>query len=82
MSYSRLLEQALTVFRQRKIYKEELSRTTYKTGQLLSLQGKEVEATASFESAFKLYREMIPTNDPDAVPVEVDFDKLVPFWSR
>ena len=43
-----------------------------------------MEATASFESALKLYREIIPANDPGDVvpPVEADFDKLVPFWSR
>lgn len=76
-----MLEQALSVYNNDSLYRNEIARTTYKLGCVLQDSGEILRRQGKIDKAERLRRQIMP----DATNEDVDedaFDKLVMFWSR
>lgn len=76
-----MLEQALGIYNNDTLYKNEIARTKYKLGCVLQDSGEILRGQNLICEAEKRRREILP----DASDQDVDeglFDKLVMFWSR
>lgn len=76
-----MLEQALSVYNNDSLYRNEIARTTYKLGCVLQDSGEILRGQGEIDKAENLRRQITP----DATNEDVDentFDKLVMFWSR
>jgi len=81
--HRRMLEQAIKIYSARKCTLNELARTTYKRGQLLSAMGNEPEAQLCWSDAYKMRCSIIDDGKRSALELnELDYDKLVIFWNR
>ena len=78
-----MIDQAIRVYSARKCHLNELARTLYKRGQLLSTRGNKLEAAASWSRAYELRRSIVK-DDPRPIDevLEKDYDKLIIFWNR
>lgn len=78
---STMLEQALSIFNNDTLYRNEIARTSYKLGCVLQDSGDISKGKGLIEKAEALRREILP----GAVDQDVDedtFNGLVMFWSR
>ena len=76
-----MLEQALSIYNNDPLYKNEIARTTYKLGCVLQDSGEISRGQDEIKKAECLRREILP----DATNEDIDedtFDRLVMFWSR
>ena len=78
---STMLEQALSIYNNDSLYKNEIARTTYKLGCVLQDLGEMSNGRIEIEKAETLHRQML-SGAPDQDVDEESFDKLVMFWSR
>ena len=80
---STLLDQALKNWADKKHYRPERARTSYKKSLVLRGTGKAEEAQHCLEHALSLRRDIFPKEwQPEDSLTEVDFDNLVVFWSK
>lgn len=76
-----MLEQALSIYNNDTLYRNEIARTTYKLGCVRQDSGDISRGQAEIADAEKLRREILP-DIPDHEADEDSFDRLVMFWSR
>lgn len=76
-----MLEQALSVYNNDPLYRNEIARTTYKLGCTLQDSGDILRGQGEIDKAEKLRRQIMPHATDEDVD-ESTFDKLVMFWSR
>ena len=78
-----MIEKAIKVYSVRKCHLNELARTLYKRGQLLSTKGAKSEADACWSRAYELRRSIVKDDlRPIDEVLEEDYDKLIIFWNR
>lgn len=77
----KMLEQALGIYNNDPLYRNEIARTTYKLGCTLQDSGDMLRGQGAIDKAEKLRRQIMP-DATDEVIDESTFDKLVIFWSR
>ena len=78
-----MIDQAIKVYSARKCHLNELTRSLYKRGQLLSHRGNKEEANASWSKAYQLRRSIVKDDlRPIDEVLEKDYDKLIIFWNR
>ena len=80
-SISTMLEQALSIYNNDSLYRNEIARTRYKLGCVLQDSGQISEGQAEIVEAQKLRRMILPNVLDDDVDEE-SFDRMVMFWSR
>lgn len=77
------LNQALKIFRDKPHLRNELARTTFKSGELLHLMGQDGEAQDAMLKAYQLRKPLVPQDGRSLGELkENDFDTLVAYWSR
>ncbi len=76
-----MLEQALDIYNNDSLYRNEIARTRYKLGCVLQDSGEISKGRTEIAKAEQLRRDIVP----NIIDQEVDedcFDRLVMFWSR
>ncbi len=76
-----MLEQALDIYNNDSLYRNEIARTRYKLGCVLQDSGEISKGRTEIAKAEQLRRDIMP----NIIDQEVDedcFDRLVMFWSR
>lgn len=77
----KMLEQALSIYNNDSLYRNEIARTTYKLGCVLQDSGEISKGQGEIDKAECLRRQIMPDITHENVD-EDDFDRLVMFWSR
>ena len=76
-----MLEQALSIYNNDSLYRNEIARTTYKLGCALQDSGEITRGRTEIDKAEGLRRQIMPDIANEDVD-EDSFDRLVMFWSR
>lgn len=76
-----MLEQALSIYNNDSLYRNEIARTTYKLGCVLQDSGEISEGREKIEEAEEMRRKISP-DSAECYADEDTFDRLVMFWSR
>ena len=76
-----MLEQALSIFNNDNMYKNEIARTSFKLGCVLQDSGEIARGKDLIEKAQELRLQILPQASSQDVDEET-FDRLVMFWSR
>jgi hypothetical protein len=77
------IDEALRIFRERKIFRPELARATFLKSKILEACSDADEARMLQGKSFQMYAELRRGAMPGTgEPSQAEFDNLVAFWSR